>query len=83
MLWSQQAEGGEGRRGRAKCTAPEGALKSGRLTSSLSFRSMAIDRLLQQSLTHSLLLLLFLLLFLLLLHKKACSVVKFKSEVES
>ena len=41
-------------RGRAECTAPNAALKSSRLTSSLSSRTTAIDRLPQQSLAHSL-----------------------------
>lgn len=41
-------------RGRAECTTPKAALKSSRLTSSLSSRTMAIDRLPQQSLRHSL-----------------------------
>lgn len=49
-------ERGRGREGRAECTTPKAALKSSRLTSSLSSRTTAIDRLPQQSLTHSLLL---------------------------
>lgn len=53
MLWSQQAERERKReRGRAECTAPNAALKSSRLTSSLSSRTAAIDRLPGHSLTH-------------------------------
>lgn len=63
---------GEREGGRAECTSPKAALKSSRLTSSLSPRTTVIvsEWLLRQSLIHSL-----------LLHKNVG--MKFKSEVES